>query len=123
MIEVSAGWIEENGRILLCRRPLGKANGGMWEFPGGKREEGESGQETLERELTEELGIRVKAGEEMARTVWNGPRGEIAITLYPARLTEGEITLLEHSEMKWLARSELAGMELCPADRELLGMI
>ena len=100
-IPVVAGAVERAGRWLLCRRPLHKARGGQWEFPGGKLEAGESAQQALERELREELGIEILSGEALANVEYAYPELTIRLTLLYAQIVSGEPQLLEHMEFRW----------------------
>ena len=119
MIEVVAAMILRDERILLCQRPVGKSNGTLWEFPGGKIEAGETPETALRREIREELNMDIRVGACLADT----KRGDIHLTLYEAEITCGEPQLLEHSALAWVSRTEAEGYDLCPGDRVLLGSI
>lgn len=116
---VVAGLLRNSsGRILLSRRPAGKARAGLWEFPGGKVRPGESPQEALRRELREELGIEVEVQEELGRVVHAYP--EITVELVLLRVKgEGTPRPLEGQEMAWFSEEEIEDLSLCPADRNL----
>lgn len=98
-----------------------------WEFPGGKINEGESPEECLRRELTEELGIEVTIGEPLTVSTHHYP--SFTITLYPfvCEIVSGEITLHEHSAMVWLPVEELHMLDWaeadCPVIREYQGRV
>lgn len=79
MIEVTAAVIENGGRILICRRRTGEPNGGLWEFPGGKIEPGESAEEALRREIKEELDLDIEVGERLGAVFGGGPSGDLEI--------------------------------------------
>ena len=112
MIEVSAGVIfNEEGRVLLCQRGEGRANAHLWEFPGGKREAGESAADCLVRELQEELHLPVTDVEERLFSVRNG----IAFTFLQARTTAQPV-LTEHEDARFVLPGELLQYDLCPAD-------
>lgn len=119
-LEVVAGCLVKDDRFLLCRRPMHKARGGQWEFPGGKVEPGETKQQAIERELREELNIKVRALEEAAQVEHSYPELSIHLTLLKTELVKGEPELLEHSELKWVNFEEAETLDLCPADRYLL---
>jgi 8-oxo-dGTP diphosphatase len=123
MKRVAAGILVKDGNVLIARRKPGQNNAGLWEFPGGKIEENETPQECLERELEEELGIRVKAGRILAESVDNSDHGPFAILAIEAELISGEITLGVHDAARWVGLEVLSSYRLAPADRELLDKI
>ena len=119
MIEVVAALVERDGRFLACRRDTRKARGGMWEFPGGKVEPGETRAQALTRELGEELGVQAEAGAEAAQVVHAYEDVTVRLTLLRATLC-GEPKRLEHADMRFMTREEAADEPFCPADRRLL---
>ena len=123
MIEVVAALIRDGGRVLLCRRPEGKAQGGRWEFPGGKIEPGESGEAALMRECREELDVALEVGAALADVAQDYPGRSVHLTLYEARIARGAPRRLEHSDMRWVLPEELADYELCPADARLVELL
>ena len=123
ILSVVAGAVSMDGKYLLCRRPSYKARGGLWEFPGGKLEAGESEQQALERELCEELGIEVRAGKALAAVDYAYPDLRIRLTILSAHIITGEPKLLEHDEFRWMTPVEALSLDLCPADRCLLEKI
>ena len=113
---VTAAVIVERGAVLLMRRKPGQALEGMWEFPGGKLEDGESLQQCLERELTEELGIRARAGAVVAESVFEYPRGSIRLVAIQTQILDGDIQLRVHDRFAWVSLSGLLNYALAPAD-------
>ena len=114
MIEVSAGVIyDESGRILLCQRGEGRANAHLWEFPGGKREEGESAEDCLVRELMEELNLPVTDVQWRFVSEWNG----IVFTFLEAK-TAAQPILTEHEDARFVRPGDLLRFDLCPADQQ-----
>ena len=112
MIEVSAGVISApDGRILICRRGEGRSNAHLWEFPGGKREEGEDASACLLRELMEELSLPVTDVRELAAYV----HGSIRFTFLTAKTTAAPI-LTEHEDARFVRPRELLHFDFCPAD-------
>lgn len=115
-VRVLAAVIQCCGTYLLCQRPSHKRHGGLWEFPGGKLEPGESLLETAIRELAEELDIRVTGVGEVLFTA-RDPGSEFAIAFVPTSI-EGDPKCLEHTDLCWLTLDEMQQMPLAPADRQ-----
>ena len=120
MIEVVAAMIRDGDRILICRRPEGKAQGGRWEFPGGKNEPGETGAAALARECREELDVALDVGAALADVVQEYPERCVHLTLYAARIAQGAPRRLEHSDIRWITAEQLDEFDWCPADARLL---
>lgn len=119
LISVCAGVILLSGKVLLARRASGRSHEGLWEFPGGRIEPGETPGEALRRELREELGIEAEIGAEAARSRVDGERGVIElIALLVPRFT-GEITLSDHDRIAWVEARRLTEYDLIPADVEI----
>jgi 8-oxo-dGTP diphosphatase len=117
--------IDPDGRVLIARRPEGKAMAGLWEFPGGKIEDGERPEDTLIRELREELAIEVKEAC-LAPFTFASHRYEgfdLLMPLYVCRRWEGTPTPLEHSQLKWVRPRELASYPMPAADIPLVPML
>lgn len=123
MIEVVAALIEEHGRFLVCQRPAGKARALEWEFAGGKVEPGETGEQALERECREELGVALVAEEAVAQVEYAYPDVNIRLTLYRARIVEGMPLRLEHADICWITWAQADDYPFCPADQALIEMI
>lgn len=113
--KVLAAVIERSGRYLICRRPGYKRHGGLWEFPGGKLEEGESMAEAAVRELKEELGLLATRVGETYLSVKDGQSPYLVC--FTAVETSGEPELSEHSDLIWATPSELLEKSLAPCDR------
>ena len=125
MTQVVAALIrdEASGRFMICRRPAHKARGLLWEFVGGKVEPGETGPEALVRECREELAVTVAVGDVFCTVDHVYPDITIRLTLYEARITEGEPQLLEHCGLAWITPDEIGQYEFCPADQDILALI
>ena len=119
-MEVVAAMIRDGDRVLLCRRPEGKAQGGKWEFPGGKIEPGETGEAALERECREELDVTLAVGRALADVTQDYPGRTVQLTLYEARIASGAPRRLEHSEIRWVLPERIGEYDLCPADARLV---
>lgn len=115
--------IVDGARILAARRGPGKALAGLWEFPGGKVEHGESHAEALTREIEEELGCRIKVGEHVTTTTHGYEFGVIELATYYATLTSGTPTPSEHAELRWVHSSDLRSLDWAPADLPAIATI
>lgn len=115
-IAVACALIERDGKVLAARRPLAKAQGGKWEFPGGKLHEGELARDALVREIAEELRVAINVGDALAPSTHD--YGAFAITLHPFRcsIAAGAPNPVEHEAIAWLEPGELAGLDWAAAD-------
>ena len=120
MVEVAAALIRKGGRFMICRRPAHKARGGLWEFVGGKTEQGETPARALVRECREELGVTVAVGEEYMALTHVYPDITVHLTLFCAEIAEGTPRLLEHTDIRWITPEEIGQYDFCPADEEIL---
>jgi 8-oxo-dGTP diphosphatase len=114
LIPVVACVIEREGRVLVCQRPAHKRHGGLWEFPGGKLEAGETRLAAARRELGEELGIQVTAVGAVAFAMVD-PGSSFRIEFVPAT-AEGEPRAIEHPRIAWVGDAELLALPLAPSD-------
>ncbi len=114
-IRVSAAVIQSGECIYATRRAKGSFKG-SWEFPGGKREEGESGEEAVIREIWEELGAKIKVEKLLCTIEYDYPDFHLIMDSYLARIENGHLTLSEHDEAKWLSLDELDTVAWLPAD-------
>lgn len=108
--------ILDSGRVLAAQRGPGKALAGLWEFPGGKIEPGESPSNALAREIEEELGCRVEVGDHVTTTTHEYEFGTIELATYYATLIGGTPTASEHSELRWVRFEDLQSLDWAPAD-------
>lgn len=115
-IDVVGAVILRDGRVLCAQRAHGGALGGMWEFPGGKVDSGETREAALVREIVEELDCDVTVGEPVVTTVHPYDFAEVTLTTYYCDLVGSEPRLLEHAESKWLLPEELLALDWAPAD-------
>ena len=119
-IEVAAGLIFRDGKLLITQRHTKAHLGGLWEFPGGKREPGESFEQCLVRELREELGVEVAVGELLERVTHAYPEKTVHLEFYLCRLERGEPRPIGCPALKWVSRAELNDYEFPAADTKLL---
>jgi 8-oxo-dGTP diphosphatase len=120
-LHVVAGVLRDaQGRLLLARRPAGKADAGLWEFPGGKVEPGESALDALRRELHEELGLRVLDGDALIRvpvaTTGDGAAIRLHLDTWCITAYSGDPVALEHDALAWVALEALDRYPMPPAD-------
>ena len=118
-MKVTAAVIEEKGRILIARRKPGRHMAGKWEFPGGKIEPGETPEESLARELMEELAIRARIAELLCSTHFEADGVSFELLVYRAERLEGEPMLIEHQEICWARPEDLALFDLADSDRKV----
>ena len=122
MKEIAAAVIRRDGRLLLCRRAErpGDSCAGLWEFPGGKREPGESLEDCLVRECREELGVQVNPLRVREQLTHIYPEITVRLTFFDAELTGGEPETRVHTALVWALPEEWDRYPVCPADRPLL---
>ena len=120
MTEVVAALIKRDNKFLICQRPRNKARALLWEFVGGKVEQGESREDALKRECKEELDVDITVGKLFMKVVHEYPDITIGLSLFEAEIDEGqEIKLLEHVDAKWITAEEIDEYEFCPADEDI----
>ena len=116
-IQVVCGVISDSsGRYLVCLRKADGHLGGLWEFPGGKVETGESAAEALARELLEELGVEIAIGLEMESVVWDYGGKWIRLIPFQCTIRSGTPQPLEHADMQWRELGGLDTLDWAPAD-------
>jgi len=119
-IEVSAALIFRSSQLLITRRHASSHLGGLWEFPGGKREPGETFEQCLVREIREELGVEIAVGEPFAEIRHTYPEKSVHLKFFVCRLLSGEPRPLDCAAIQWVGRFELDAYEFPAADAQLL---
>lgn len=125
MLVVAAAMIDGDGRVLVAQRPPGKQLAGLWEFPGGKVEPGETPEGALVRELAEELGIEAVEGNLIPAGFASEPRDgrHLVLLLYTLRRWAGVPESLDASAIRWVPVGELRELAMPPADVALIGAL
>lgn len=121
--EVTAALIWREGKVLIAKRKEGTHLAGYWEFPGGKREQGESLEACLEREVLEELGIAVRAGKILTRVDYDYGSKAIRLHVFDCTLLYGDPKAIECQEVQWVAPCELERFVFPPADAEVIKVL
>ena len=122
---VACALVDADGRVLICQRPEGKPLAGLWEFPGGKVEQGETPEDALVRELKEELGIDVRKAC-LAPFVFASHAYEsfhLLMPLYLCRRWDGFVQALEHPNITWVRPEKMADYPMPPADEPLVAYL
>jgi 8-oxo-dGTP diphosphatase len=122
LLVVACALIDTDGRVLIAQRPEGKQLAGLWEFPGGKVEAGERPEQTLIRELAEELGITVKEPCLAPLTFASHAYEDfhLLMPLYVCRRWDGVVTAHEHTRLAWVRPNKLRDYPMPPADAPLI---
>ena len=123
MTEVVAALIWQGEKFMICQRPENKARGLLWEFVGGKVEEGETKEDALVRECKEELDVTLDVGDVFCDVTHIYPDITVHLTLFNATIANGEPKMIEHNDIKWITPAEIETYNFCPADVEILEKI
>jgi A/G-specific adenine glycosylase len=116
---VTAAILRSKGRVLIAQRPPEGLLGGMWEFPGGKTEPGESLAEGLKREICEELGIEIDVGPSFGIYEHAFTHYKISLHAFICRQTDGQLTAREHSDLRWVTPAQMADYPMGKIDRQI----
>lgn len=121
MKEVGTGIIVRNGKIFIGQRPEGKPLAGLWEFPGGKLEQGESIEECLIRELKEELNVEATVGKHIMDTVYSYPENKFKLCVFFVTIPDdAKIQLNIHQNSAWVSTKEMNKYKFPPADEAII---
>jgi A/G-specific adenine glycosylase len=118
--DVTAAVIRKNGRLLIAQRPFGGRLGGLWEFPGGKVEPGETLRQCLRREIKEELGVRIKVGKPITSIDHAYTHFKITLHAFECELISGKPQTLQVEDFKWVRRSELEKYAFAKTDLRII---
>jgi len=122
-VEVAAALIFRAGKLLITQRHAKAHLGGLWEFPGGKREPGETFEACLAREIREELGVDIFVGECLAEVSHDYPEKRLHLKFFRAVLTGGELQPLDCAALQWITRTQLDDFNFPEADRQLIAKL
>jgi 8-oxo-dGTP diphosphatase len=122
MLVAACALVDPDRRVLIAQRPEGKQFAGLWEFPGGKLEDGETPEEALIRELTEELGISTKSAclAPLSFVSHTYENFHLLMPLYVCRKWQGTPQAREHAALKWVRPQALREYPMPPADEPLI---
>jgi 8-oxo-dGTP diphosphatase len=125
VLVAAAALVDADGRVLLARRPPGKSMAGLWEFPGGKVDAGETPEAALIRELKEELGVDVAASclAPFTFASYSYPEFHLLMPLYVCRKWSGIPAARERQQLAWVRPARLADYPMPPADKPLVAML
>lgn len=123
VIEVVAGIMIKGGRVFAAQRNQYAHQALKWEFPGGKVEAGETPEDALERELSEELGVCTRTGERFTERVHVYPEKTVRVLFYRTEIVSGEPKALEANAIGWFSKEELIKLDFCGADGEVARML
>lgn len=115
-INVVGAVLTQGTKVLAAQRGEGMSLAGMWEFPGGKIEQGETPQQALRRELQEELNCIAEIGEKVTTTEHDYDFGTVILTTFFGTIVDQEPTLTEHTEVRWVEATDLGELPWAPAD-------
>jgi len=118
--DVTAAVIRKRGRVLIAQRPVGGMLGGLWEFPGGKRERGESLEECLRREIKEELGVEIEVGQPVTRVKHAYTHFRITLHAFECRLVSGQPLAIQVANWRWVRFDELDDFAFAVTDRKII---
>lgn len=122
-IRVVGAVIVKDDLVLCAQRGHDGALPGLWEFPGGKIEPGETPHQALVREISEEFVADITVGEQITTTTHSYPFGDVILTTFYCTLHSESVTLTEHAAVKWLPADELASLDWAPADVPAIELI
>ena len=121
--EVVAALIWDKDKFMICQRPEHKARAFLWEFVGGKVENGETKEQALIRECQEELAVTLSVDDVFMDVVHEYPDVTVHLTLFNATIADGVPQKLEHNDIKWITPVEIPNYNFCSADEEILARI
>ena len=122
-VKVAAGLVFKDGKLLIAKRPKNSHLGGMWEFPGGKLELGESFENCLKREMFEELGVKVNVSYEFEEILHQYSEMTVLIKFFICSLSSGKPKAIQCSEFQWINRRDLTRYNFPAADIKVINQL
>lgn len=122
-VDVTAAVIRKNGRLLIAQRPAGGMLGGLWEFPGGKVEQGESLEGCLRREILEELGVGIEVGRPVTQVKHTYTHFRITLYAFVCRLKKGRPRAIKVADWRWVRLGELDDFAFAATDRKIIQVL
>ena len=124
IVDVVGAVVRDGDRVLMAQRPEGKAQTGLWEFPGGKVEPGETPEEALARECREELLLEIESPRVITSVIHRYPAMTIRLMLVECRARPGSVPVPQEGQaVGWYRAADMDSLPLCPADRELIPFV
>ncbi len=122
-ITVTAALIWKDGRVLITRRPEGVHLEGLWEFPGGKKKEMETLEQCMEREIMEELGVKIRIEKEVLKVFHEYETKSVDLHFFECVIAEGAASPREGQKMRWVRPAEISSYRFPPPDRKVIDYI
>ncbi len=124
VVDVVGAVIRDGERVLMAQRPEGKTQAGLWEFPGGKIEPGETPEEALARECREELALEIENPSVLRSVVHRYPEKTVRLILVECSVRPGSVPVPQEGQsVAWVRPSDLDRLPVCPADKDLLPFV
>jgi A/G-specific adenine glycosylase len=121
--DVTAAVIHRNGKLLIAQRPPEGMLGGLWEFPGGKQQPGETLPECLEREIREELGVEIEVGQPVIAVKHSYTHFKITLHAFHCRLISGQLQSLEVADWRWVTTAQLDDFAFPRTDQQIIAVL
>jgi 8-oxo-dGTP diphosphatase len=121
--KVTAAILQKDAKVLVARRRKDIRFGGLWEFPGGKLEDGEDPAKGLEREIEEEFGVQIQVGDLLCAVPYWSPSLSIELLAYRAAYVSGDFHPVDHDEIRWLAPAEMDESTFTEPDRPVVRLL
>ena len=123
LIVSAVALIDKDGRVLLAQRPKGKSMEGLWEFPGGKVEKGETLEVALKREIKEELNIDIGIKNKLGEENYQDDKINVKLHYYICSHISGDIYLNEHEDSVWVSKNEFKNYNFAEGDSDIINLL